>query len=161
MRIKYGYRQASKENWKRFCEQFPDIKLSYLDWSNIVYTFNYNIRDYCLETGNTVRLPWGFGLLGVSKKKRKKFVILPNGEEKINLAIDWKKSKELGKKVYHMNFHSQGFSFKWRWFAQTARFKGSNIWVFKPSRISSRIINHYVHLENQQSKYKEWDSVLH
>src|SRR5688572_14449779 len=99
MRQAREYRQASKENWKRFSEEFPEIKLSYLEWSNIIYSFNYNIRDYCLETGNKIKLPWGFGDIAISKRRRKKKVTLPNGEERINLAIDWKKTKLLGKKI--------------------------------------------------------------
>lgn len=160
MRIAIEYRQASKDNWKRFCEEFPDINLSYLDWSNIIYNFNYNLRDYCLETGDKIKLPWGFGDIAISKKKRKKRITLPNGEERINLAIDWKKTKELGKRIYHFNFHTNGFNFKWKWFPSSGRFKGHYVWVFKPSRISSRLISHYVNVENQQFKYKEWESIL-
>lgn len=151
---------ASKENWVRFCTEFPDIKLSYLDWSNIIYTFNYNFRDHCLDTGEVTRLPWGFGDVCVSKKKRKKVIVLPNGQEKINLAIDWKNTKKAGKRIYHFNHHTNGFYFKWKWFPQTGRFRHHTLWVFRPSRLSSRMINHYVRQEGQPAKYREWDNVI-
>lgn len=159
MRIKVDYRMASKENYRRWKIEFPDSKLSYLQWSGIIYNFNYSVRDYILETGGVFKLLWGFGELSILKKKRKKFVTLPNGQEKVNLAIDWAKTRKAGKKIYHFNFHTDGYSFKWVWFSKTARLKYSRIWVFKPSRITSRMLKHYLSQEGYQHKYREWDII--
>lgn len=150
---------ASKDNYKKFKEEFPELSLSYLQWSNIIYNFNYAVRDYVLETGNVFKLPWGFGEISILKKKRKKILILPDGTEKINLPIDWVKTRKAGKRIYNFNFHTDGFSFKWRWFNKTARLKYSRLWVFKPSRISSRMLKHYLSQEGYQYKYREWDSL--
>lgn len=155
MRVKVQYRQASVENYKRFKAEYPQTKVDYYTWSNIIYTFNYNQRDYCLETGDKVKLPWGFGELATSKKKTKKTITDPSGIERINLPINWKRTKELGKRIYHFNFHSDGFKLKWKWFVKTARFKSSKFWVFKPSRVSSRMIKHYI-TQDTHEKYKEW-----
>lgn len=148
---------ASKENYEKFCNAHPKIHLNFLEWSNIIYSFNYGIRDYALETGDVVKFPWGLGELAISKKKTKKFKTF-EGTEYINLHIDWAKTKKAGKRIYHFNHHTDGFNFKWKYFAHTARFKYHKLWVFKPSRISSRLIAHYIR-EGYSKKYKQWGEV--
>lgn len=157
MRVKVEYRMASRENYERFCSDNPTIKLSFLEWSNIIYSFNYGLRDYALETGDFIKFPWGLGELVISKKKTKKYITDPTGVERLNLAIDWAKTKKAGKRIYHLNLHSNGFRFKWKWFSYTARFKFHKLWVFKPSRVSSRLITHYI-TQNYAPKYKEWQN---
>src|SRR6266496_254355 len=159
MRVKVEYRQASKENYNLFIEENTTIKVSYLDFQNIIYTFNYGFRDHLLETGEKAKLPWGFGEFTICKRRRKTTRINKEGKELSNRPINWKKTKELGKHIYYLNFHTSGYSFKWKWFANNSRrFKYAEIWVFKPSRFSSRLINHYLQEEeNSQYKYLEWD----
>ncbi len=159
MRVAVNYRQASRENYERFLQENKHIKISYVAWQNVIYTFNYNFRDYLLETGEKAKLPWGIGDFSISKRKRKKFKILPNGDEVLNLAIDWKKTKEQGFKCYHFNYHTEGFNFKWRWFNKSARYRWSNIWCFKPSRITSRLLKHYLSQPDMQHMYQEWDMI--
>lgn len=156
MRTACEWRMASKANYKKFKEQFPDISLSYLQWSNIIYNFNYAVRDYILETGERFKLPWGFGEVSVTKKKRKQIYVLPSGEERINLPIDWQKTKKAGKRIFLFNFHTDGYSFKWKWFIHTARLRNSRLWVFKPSRLSSRMLKHYLSQPGYQFRYREW-----
>ena len=93
MRCKVQYRMASKANYKLFCQEKPNIKLSFLEWSNIIYSFNYGLRDYALETGEIVKFPWGLGEFVISKKKINRFKIAPDGTEYVNLNIDWAKTR--------------------------------------------------------------------
>lgn len=158
-RQKVSFRQVSKENYKRFCSQFPEIKLDFVEWANIIYTYNSLMRDHSLETGEKVKFPWGFGEFAVTKKIPKRKVTDREGKEHMNLPIDWKKTKELGKVIYHMNYHTEGFKFKWKWFINSAKFFFHEIWTFKPSRISSRLIKHYLNREGQHYKYHEWESI--
>lgn len=158
MRVKVGWRMASKENYQLFCQEKPNIKLSFLEWSNIIYSFNYGLRDYALETGEIVKFPWGLGEFVISKKKIKRFKTAPDGTEYVNLNVDWAKTRKAGKRIFHLNHHTNGFSFKWKWFFYTARFKHHKLWVFKPSRVSSRLIAHYIS-QNYSTKYKEWHNI--
>lgn len=157
MRVAREYRQVSRANYELFCREKPNIKLSFLEWSNIIYSFNYGMRDYALETGEIIKFPWGLGELAISKKKTKKFMTDPTGTERVNLAVDWAKTRKLGKRVYHLNHHTNGFKFKWKWFPRSARFKQHRLWVFKPSRVSSRLITHYIN-QKYSHKYREWDN---
>jgi hypothetical protein len=158
MRQKYEYRMASRENYEQFISEHSDIKLSFTEWQNIIYTFNYNFRDYLLETGDKAKLPWGIGEFAVNKKKMKSTFVHPEtGKEYRILPVDWKKTREKGKYIYHLNKHTNGYRYKWKWFISSSRLFKADIWVFKPSRVSSRLINHYIQQsEEYQHIYKEW-----
>jgi len=155
MRMKVDWRSASKDNYNSFCKKHPSIKLTFDEWRNIIYSFNDAFKEYILETGERARLPFGFGEFSINKKKRRKMKGLK--DEYVNLPIDWKKTKEKGKKIYNFNFHTEGYFFGWMWFKKTARLKHSNLWYFKPSRNTSRLLSHYIRADDKyQHMYCEW-----
>jgi len=159
MRVKVGYRTASKQGYNSFCRKFPSIKISFREWKLIIYDFGYMHRDYILSTGEMAKLPHGFGEQSVNKKKRKRIKRTKDGREIIGLAVDWKKTKEKGKKIYHFNHHTEGYNFKWYWNTSSARFKFCKFWVFKASRVSSRKINEYIRtVPESQHYFREWTS---
>lgn len=156
MRVKIDWRSASKENYSSFCKKHPSIKLTFDQWRNIVYSFNDAFKEYILETGEKAKLPFGFGEFAINKKKRKRVKDI-HGKEFVNLPIDWKKTKEKGKRIYNFNFHTEGFFFGWMWFKSTARFRQSSLWYFKPSRNTSRLLSHYIGANDKyQHLYHEW-----
>ena len=156
MRVAVDWRSASVVNYKDFCKKNPTIKLTYDDWRIIVYTFNESFREYLLETGDKVRLPCGIGDFSIYKKKRNIYKVV-NGEVHTNLPIDWKKSREKGKRIYNFNYHTEGYFFGWLWFRQSARFKIHDLWYFRPSRTTSRLLAHYVTTnDHYQHIYREW-----
>ena len=156
MRVSVDWRSASKDNYNDFCKKNPSIKLTYDEWRIIIYTFNESFREYILETGDKAKLPAGFGEFSINRKRRRRFKTC-NGEEKINLPVDWKRTKEKGKIIYNFNFHTEGFFYGWIWFKKTARFKQSDLWYFKPSRTTSRLLSHYLKTNDQyQHLYREW-----
>jgi len=157
-RTKIEWRMVSTNNYKLFRKSNPEIKISIDKWKEIIYLFNYNFRDVILETGDKLKLPNGFGELSINKKKRKHYKISPTGEQYINLPIDWQKTKEKGKRIYNFNHHSEGYFFGWTWFKPITTLKHSLYWYFKPSRVSSRMINHYLKIDDKyQHLYKEWN----
>lgn len=159
MRIAVDWRSASKDQYSKFCKKNPHIKLTINEWRNILYGFNESFKNYILETGDKARLPSGFGEFSINKKIRKKRTNPRPGDGKtfMNLPIDWKRSKEKGKKIYIMNFHSEGYSFSWMWFKDSARLQMTNMWYFKPSRVTSRLLAHYIKTDNKyQHLYKIW-----
>jgi len=156
MRTKVDWRSSSKDNYREFCKKYPNILLSFDEWRNIIYTFNEAFKQYILETGEKIKLPFGFGEFSIKKKKRRRVSIV-DGKEYINLPIDWQKTKEKGKVIYNFNYHTEGFFFGWHWFKQNARFKHSDLWYFKPSRTTSRLLSHYIKADDKyQHIYREW-----
>ena len=156
MRMKIDWRSASKDNYNSFCKKHPSIKLTFDQWRNIIYSFNEGFKEYILETGERAKLPFGFGEFSINKKKRRKIKGI-DGKEFVNLPIDWKKTREKGKRIYNFNFHTEGFFFGWMWFKTTARFRQSNLWYFKPSRTTSRLLSDYLRANDKyQHLYHEW-----
>ena len=155
-RVKVEWRSSSKDNYNLFCKKHPSIKLTYDEWRNITYTYNESFKEYILETGDKAKLPYGFGEFSINKKKRRK-ITNADGKEFINLPIDWQKTKEKGKVIYNFNYHTEGFFFGWMWFKNTARFKHSDLWYFKPSRLTSRLLSHYLKTSDKyQHIYNQW-----
>lgn len=155
MRVPVDYRTSSRECYNSFKKAHPSIKISFEDWKNIIYAFNDEFRLYILETGEKAKLPSGIGEFSIDKKKRKKRK--GKNDEFINLPIDWIKTREKGKIIYNFNYHTEGYFFGWKWFKLTARFKNSALWWFKPSRVTSRLLAHYLKTdENYQHIYREW-----
>jgi nucleoid DNA-binding protein len=157
MRTKIDWRSSSKENYNQFCKKNPSIKLTYDEWRNILYTFNESYKEYILETGDKAKLPYGFGEFSINKKKRRKLKNNIDGKEFVNLPIDWQKTKEKGKVIYNFNYHTEGYFFGWMWFKNTARFRNADLWYFKPSRLTSRLLSHYIKTNDKyQNIYREW-----
>lgn len=156
MRTKLDWRSGSKENYNNFCKKHPAIKLTFDEWKNILYSFNHNFKNYILETGERARLPAGFGEWSINKKKRRKMKGT-NGKEFVNLAVDWQKTKQKGKIIYNFNYHTEGYFFGWLWFKESVRLKNSMLWYFKPNRVTSRMLSHYLKVdEKYQHIYREW-----
>ena len=155
MRTHVDWRSSSRDTYNNFCKLNPTIKIKFDDWKNIIYSFAEYYKTYLLETGDKGKLPFGFGEFAINKKIRKKRAGL--NDEFINLPIDWKKTKEKGKRIYNFNFHTEGYFFGWMWFKSTARFKFTNLWYFKPCRNTSRLLAHYLKTDNKyQHIFKEW-----
>jgi nucleoid DNA-binding protein len=156
-RTRIDWRSSSKENYNKFCKKHPSIKLTYDEWRNILYTFNESFKEYILETGEKAKLPYGFGEFSINKKKRRKLKNNVDGKEFVNLPIDWQKTREKGKVIYNFNYHTEGYFFGWMWFKNTARFRHSDLWYFKPSRLTSRLLSHYIKTNDKyQNIYREW-----
>jgi hypothetical protein len=155
-RVKVDWRSSSKDNYKNFCKKNPSIQISFDDWRNIIYSYNEYFKNYILETGDKARLPLGFGEFSINKKKRKKMKTI-NGVEMVNLPIDWQKSKEKGKRIYNFNYHTEGYFFGWIWFKETTRIRLVDLWYFKPTRTTSRLLSHYIKTDDKyQHIYREW-----
>jgi hypothetical protein len=156
MRTKIDWRSSSKENYSNFCKKHSTIKITFDEWRNIIYLYNDNFKNYILETGEKARLPFGFGEFSINKKKRKKTKMV-DGKEIVNLPVDWQKTKQKGKIIYNFNFHTEGFFFGWIWFKESTRIRNINLWYFKPSRITSRLLSHYIKTDDKyQHIYCEW-----
>ena len=156
-RVAVDWISASKDNYNLFCKKHPSIELSYDKWKSIIYTFSDMFKEHILETGQKAKLPFGFGDFSINKKKRKKFKVNPEGREFINLPVDWQKTKEKGKIIYNFNYHTEGYFFGWIWFKTSTRLKNSALWFFKPSRLTSRLITHYIKSNDKyQYIYNQW-----
>lgn len=81
------------------------------EWSvfkAVLTEFNRTVRDILLEQSGAFKMPHGLGLLCIGKYKPKHY----NSK---GLSIDFKTTRELGKIVYHLNEHSNGYKYRLFW----------------------------------------------
>lgn len=150
------YLSTGKVVYERFCERHPEVSVTYKQWKAVLKAYNTKYREHVVTTGDKVKLPWGMGPFAISKKKVRRSVLCRDGVERVMLPIDWKRSKELGKRVYHLNLHTNGYAYYWYWFVQESRLPEAGIWVFKPCRDSSRAISFMAADPRYIDIYKQW-----
>lgn len=85
-----------------------DNNIDYYTFKQILEEFNNAIMDHMFNKSDIIRLPYGLGSIGIVKYKPRTFT------EK-SLSVDYKASAEYGKKIYHLNEHSNGYKFRLYW----------------------------------------------
>jgi len=112
-------RRSERDNRKSYT--ILDFYKPYLEYvDNDLYRVEYDkfhgilidyfkyVRDEVIERGHIYKLPFVLGTLHIVKRKPKQW----NGE---SLRMDYHASKEIGKMVYHLNEHSDGFKYRFHW----------------------------------------------
>lgn len=145
-------RTASRDCWLEFRKTYPSIEITYEEYKNIIYTDNANRMFHVLETGEELPLPYGFGKISIQRKKTiPTYTDTKTGYTHIILPVDWKKTKETGKKVYFYNDHTEGWRFKWVWFKHSSTgLKMKDVWSFKVAREWSEQLNKFVTREDKK-----------
>lgn len=85
-----------------------DENVSYLRFKRILEQINTNILDSILNASESFKMPCRLGSVCVVKYKPKTYT------DK-SLSVDYKLSNELGKKIYHLNEHSDGYKYRLYW----------------------------------------------
>lgn len=151
------FRTASKENYNKFKDKYPNIDITYDEFKKIIYTYNDLIVKFVLETGDPIKFPFGLGTLVINKYKPKTYRKNKEGKDVCNLSINWKETKKQGKYVYLLNSHTEGYKYYFMWNYWKARIKCAYIWKFEMARVHSRLLKSYLLKPNGQHKdiYKE------
>ena len=110
-------------------DTIKELQIDYKMFRDICDEYNQLIVEEVLINSETVRFPVRVGTFRV-KKTKMKFT------DKNKLMIDWKKSKELKKRIYHMNEHTGGY--KYRFFWKKGAIKNISAYAFIPTRTLAR-----------------------
>ena len=89
-----------------------DKDMPYVRFKRILGQFNTNLRHLLLEGSEGFKMPYRLGYLQIVKYKPKTYT------DK-SLSVDYKTSKELNKKIYHLNEHSDGYKYRFYWSKNT------------------------------------------
>lgn len=81
--------------------------------------------------GKTLQFPFGEGRILIEKKKPNKY--------KGNRYVDWEKTMQLGKRVYHLNEHSGGYNYFIRW-RSSKKVTNQKLYKFIPVRDFKRAL---------------------
>lgn len=116
------------EHYKNKCIKLNCEIVDYKLFTTILKEFNLLLRDRIL-TNDNIKLPYNLGSLGITK-----FEVNYNPEKQYKWKVDFKKSKELGYKVYY----GSEYGYRWKW--TKGRLIGKRYYHFKPCRAASRSI---------------------
>lgn len=116
-----------KENSIKKGKSYVDYKT----YTTIIREFNLEFRNKIIYNSERIKLPYRLGELFVHK-----FENNYSEENKKNWSIDFKKTKELGKTIYH----GAKYGYRWKWNKKTCIVRGKKYFTFKPCRTSSRLI---------------------
>lgn len=120
--------------YKEYKEEYQNDKVYNIEYKvfvNIVEEFYKRMMNEILLNGATFRMPYRLGLLRVLKRKM---------NFKNNLAIDWNTTNKTGKKIYHINDHTGGFKFFFRWDKTGVIFKHKSLYRLVMTRSHKRML---------------------
>lgn len=154
MRPKRDFRTGSKENYKKYKERYPKSEITFSDYKKLLKAYNSLILTHILDTGDTVKIPWGFGDVTILRyKKDIQIKTSKDGDKFYTYCIDWKRTKEKGKYVYHTNLHTGGYNYYWRWENEFSKLPYKKIWSFRVMRDFKRELTR--RLTKEVSTYKD------
>ena len=119
LRDSYNYYKA---NYKDY--------LPYKDYCKCIKACNIELLNSVVNNADDVNLPYKLGILHIVKYRR------TYSDEKFKWAVDFKKSKELGFKVYF----DQKYIYKWRWEKTRTVIKERLKYKFTASRQAKRMV---------------------
>jgi len=133
--------------YKKNLVEKNNIDLSFLECKDIINVCNKNIADFIIEENDGFKLPFGLGYLVVSK-------YIP-----VNAATDWKKTKEAGKRVVHLNLHTFGFAVKVNWFrvSRTTSKHFNEVYKFASYKTLSQAVSNA--FGSGRKIYSEWSPI--
>ena len=85
-----------------------DENVSYFRFKRILDKFNEIIKQKILSSSEGFKMPHRLGYIQIVKYKPKTYT-------NKSLSKDYKLSKELGKTIYHLNEHSDGYKYRLYW----------------------------------------------
>ena len=105
-------------------------RIDYKVFSSILYDYFKIIADAIILKAADVKLPSQLGTIFVRKRKFKPY--------RNHLNVDFKSTNELGKTVLHMNEHTNGYSFMFKWEKRNIAFRSSILYQLVMSRDNKR-----------------------
>jgi hypothetical protein len=116
--------------YKFYCT-YAKAKIEYKEYAKIIKACNKEILKVVVNEAKLFEIPYRLGALQISKFERS------FNQESTKWATDYKKSKELGFRVYH----DQPFLYKWMWKKKRAIFINKSGYKFVANRAAKRLVS--------------------
>lgn len=84
------------------------VEVDYSLYKRILDEMCKVILEHVLERSEGFKMPYGLGFIQIGKYKPK--TLSPE-----SLSVDYKSTKELDKRIYHLNEHSDGYKYRLYW----------------------------------------------
>lgn len=96
------------------------------------------------------KLPYNLGVHRIKKRKLKSYIIP---------KIDFNATKKLGKTVYHLNKHTNGYYFRWFWDKEEARFKNKSFYTFELTKKNTTFLANEIIKCAKDPYLKDYDAL--
>ncbi len=106
------------------------------EYNDILSDFFSLSSKSALEDNEPIELFGNFGSISIKKYPP----YIKNSKGKISLPVDWKLSKQLGKKIYLTNDDRDGFIYRWTWDKKINKVKCVQWYKFIPARANARAV---------------------
>ena len=106
---------------------FRHVAADYLKW----------IMAEMFERSKEVKLPGKMGSVLIIKRR-------PFRINRRNFNVDFKTTNELGKTVLHLNEHSDGFRYRFKWKVRDVILKNKSLYEMVMSRDNKRMLAHII-----------------
>lgn len=163
-----------KDFFKYYKEKFKDSKheqVNYQTYSRVINKVNEAIAKLIIYEGFEFRLPGKLGYISIVRRKIK-LKLDENGKVDTRyLPVDYSATRKLWletypnlsykeileipnkKRVYQVNKHTAGFTFKWYYSKFTSNAVNKSVYFFKPSRTNKRELASYIKSEDFVNPY--------
>lgn len=133
-------------SYKDYIQEGSQYDISYQTFKAIVTDYFKYIRDEVMLNSKEVKLPCRLGTLQVIKHQPKEYT-------NKSLRWDWKATRELGKPVYLLNDHSNGWKYRFHWQKKDIIVKNIKKYMFIACRQNKRDLAQIIF--NKQCDYIE------
>ncbi len=123
------------------------FNVKYSIFKKILEDYNTSIVDEILD-GAEYKLPFGMGKLRIKKSK-----MMYTDHHK--LRLDYKQTKDLNKKVYHLNLHSSEWKARFFWSKKDIKSRQKNYYCFQPIKPIKLKLSAQMKLKDKWKTYLE------
>ncbi len=127
-----GLKDAFKE-FNKSQNKNSHFAVDYSLYKAICADFNKKVIKDILYDSGTFKLPHRLGEIRIQKKKM-------NFNDSSKLKVDWKRTNELGTRIYHLNDHTDNYRYKWYWRKSKAIIKNKTAYSFTATRDNMRTL---------------------
>jgi len=123
-----------RDVYKFYIESIGDNELYKVDFKTfkkIITTYYLRMLDDVLYKGVEYKFPYRLGKIRVIKRK----VDVNNLNR---FGIDWTESVKYNKQIYHLNNHTNGFVYRFKWIKENTNVPNLYFYKFVPSRMIKR-----------------------
>lgn len=132
----YKYTKTIYDFYHSFGEQYSELDVDKTLFISVAKDFLQELmEEQIIKSTYRYKMPYRLGILRI----RKRTPTRTHGSQR----IDWAKTKQLNKTVYHMNHHTGKSYFKFHWEkggAAYKHFRNRGIYMFKPARKNKRFL---------------------
>lgn len=133
-------------SYKDYIQEGSQYDISYQTFKAIVTDYFKYIRDEVMLNSKEVKIPCRLGTLQIIKHQPKEYT-------NKSLRWDWKATRELGKPVYLLNDHSNGWKYRFHWQKKDIIVKNIKKYMFIACRQNKRDLAQIIF--NKQCDYIE------